>query len=61
MVNQINRIYTFYPSLLVFFPFHQIDLLAAASTFKVVVVHASPPLDTVWPEEEHLIEAQRRP
>jgi hypothetical protein len=46
IINTINQIYTFHifcPSFLVSFPFCQLDLSAAASTSKVVVVYASPP------------------
>jgi hypothetical protein len=44
-MNQINRITTFHTFALIFllFSFFQLDLLAAAITFKVVMVHASPP------------------
>jgi hypothetical protein len=43
-MNQINLIYTFHTFTLVFLFFSfslQLDLLAAATTSKVVVVHAS--------------------
>jgi hypothetical protein len=44
IINTINQITIFHTFFLVFyfFKFFQLDFLAAVTTFKVVMVHASP-------------------
>jgi hypothetical protein len=43
IINRISTFHTFCPSFVVFFSFGQLDLLATASTFIVIMVHASSP------------------